>query len=176
MSIRWYQGSTSSPISMEYSLLNTNYADSGTISGSFTTNSTTGKVFLGIKSSSSTGSMFSWDNFTLMITPTVPEAPILTLQSLNSESTSVKLSWTPPYDGGSSITNYKIYQRVTQNSITSTTIDGLTIEDTNITMSNLNYNVTYTFTIEAINKLGSSSKSIAKTITPMNVIPPNYWG
>ncbi len=92
--------------------------------------------------------------------PTVPSAPT-SLNSADIGNTSFTLSWTAPYNGGSAITGYKIYDDgsyyTSTTGATSKSVTGLTAGSTS------------TWTVKATNAVGDSAASTGKSVTQTNV-------
>lgn len=93
---------------------------------------------------------------------TVPSAP--TSLAAAAANASAILSWTAPFDGGSSITNYNIYR------------DGLLLAttgtNTSFTVNSLTNGVAYAFNVTAVNALGESAPSTGASVTPGSVPNP----
>jgi fibronectin type 3 domain-containing protein len=99
-------------------------------------------------------------------TATVPSAP-QNLQ-LSSSDQQIVLTWNAPADdGGSAITNYKIYRGTTSGSETYLTTVGnvLTYTDTGLTNG-----VTYYYQVSAVNSAGEGLKSNEASATPTHTI------
>jgi PKD repeat protein len=96
--------------------------------------------------------------------PTVPGAPKLTA-SLTSGSTTANLSWTPPDNGGSPITGYKVYRKHSGGAFTLiATVPVTSYSDTTSAAGDV-YHVT------AVNQAGEGP--YCADVTPTVVVPPN---
>ncbi len=162
--IEEYQGSTTSGTSTPVDTHST--GTSATVSG--LANGTTYTFTVEAVNSVGTGPASG----SLSTTPgaTVPGAPSLT--SATAGNGTVDLSWSAPSDdGGSSITDYVIEEY--QGSDTSGTATLVDAKSTGIsaTVSGLRNGTTYTFTVEAVNSVGTSPASTSLTATPAAVVP-----
>ena len=98
-----------------------------------------------------------------------PGAPNLT--DATPGRTSVTLSWTPPAsDGGSMITDYRIYRSTASGAETFLTRVGVktTFTDTGVTGGS-----TYYYRVSAVNGVGESAQSNELSATPIPPIPPD---
>lgn len=92
--------------------------------------------------------------------PTVPGAPVL---SATTASGSAHLSWTAPSDGGSPITNYRIYRGTTSGGETLlTTVGNVTSHDD----GGLLNGATYYYQVSAVNAVGEGGLSNEVSVTP----------
>ena len=87
--------------------------------------------------------------------PTVPAAP--TAVTATAGSTSAVISWTAPADGGSPLTSYRITPYLAGVAQASVTVTG-NPPATTVTINGLAVS-TYTFTVSAINAIGTSVES-----------------
>ena len=83
------------------------------------------------------------------------------------DGTTVTLSWTAPYDGGSSITSYNIYRGLDAGS--TSLIDNTT--SVGYTDSGLDYATTYYYRVSAVNIIGEGVQSGAVSVTTSDVFP-----
>ena len=92
----------------------------------------------------------------------------------------MSLSWNvPASDGGSAITNYKVYRGTTSGAYTSSGLVGSAA--TSFTVTGLTNGTTYYFAVAAINSVGEGSKSSEISKTSTNPCTPgsqpfNYTG
>jgi Fibronectin type III domain len=108
-------------------------------------------------------SMVSWS-----AQVTAPAAPVLTATPGN---TTVHLSWTIPNDGGSTITNYKIYKGTTSGGETLlTTVSGST---TTYDDNGLTNGQTYYYQVSAVNAINEGPRSNEAPATPQASSVPN---
>ncbi len=99
-----------------------------------------------------------------VIVYTIPAAPIPASQPATAGNGYVNLKWNAPSNnGGSAITNYKIYRGTTSGAETLLTTIGnmLTYNDTNV-----NNGQTYYYKISAVNSAGESANSSVISATP----------
>jgi hypothetical protein len=91
---------------------------------------------------------------------TVPGAPTLSASAGNAV---VHLTWTAPSNGGSSITNYKVYRATTSGAETLLTTLGnvISFDDTAVTNG-----TTYFYKVSAVNGVGEGSQSNEASATP----------
>ena len=91
---------------------------------------------------------------------TVPGAPTLSASAGNAV---VHLSWTAPSDGGSPITNYKVYRATSSGAETLlTTLGNVTsYDDTTVTNG-----TTYYYKVSAVNGVGEGAQSNEASATP----------
>ena len=100
---------------------------------------------------------------------TVPDAP--TGVTATPSVHSVALAWTAPFDGGSPITGYNVFEGTTSGGESSTAVNGsVLIVVTNTVVTELTTGTPYYFTVEAVNSLGSSPASSEASATPSD--PP----
>jgi predicted phage tail protein len=101
----------------------------------------------------------------------VPSVP-LDLQAVAGHG-QITLTWTPPTsDGGSSLVGYAIYEVDSSGSSAVIAVnDG---SATTFTVESLMSSRSYTFTVQAVNKVGNSLPSNEVTATPANNIPQPY--
>ena len=99
----------------------------------------------------------------------VPAAPTALIGTAGAEQ--VSLSWTPPFDNGSSITDYK-YNINSGTYISTGSLD----PSTNVT--NLTNGTSYTFKVLAVNAVGDGAESSSTSATPTAVpgAPTNLTG
>ena len=103
------------------------------------------------------------DSICVVTAATVPSAPLNPIWA-SSASGQVTINWSAPTsNGGSSITNYKVYRGVTSGGETLLTTLGnvLTITDTGLTN-----NVLYYYKISAVNSVGEGSQSTEVSAIP----------
>lgn len=94
--------------------------------------------------------------------PTVPGAPTLSAMAGNG---SAHLSWNAPLDGGSPITNYKIYRGTTSGGeILITSVGSVTTYDD----GGLINGTTYYYQVSAVNAVGEGSRSSEVSVTPQS--------
>ncbi|MEM3488442.1 MAG: Ig-like domain-containing protein [Nitrososphaerota archaeon] len=118
------------------------------------------------------GGVVKQQQVTLIVQPvaTVPSAPQNLMATAGDGR--VTLTWSPPAsDGGSTITNYKIYRRTSSTSQTliATVGNVLTYTDTSVTNG-----VTYYYQVSAVNSVGEGSKSNEASATPTSTPPPDF--
>ncbi|MHB8606241.1 MAG: protease pro-enzyme activation domain-containing protein, partial [Thermoplasmatota archaeon] len=101
-------------------------------------------------------------------TPTVPGAP--TGFTATAASGQVSLSWTAPANGGSAITNYKIYRATTSGSETSYSQTGGS--NTSYVDKKVTNGVTYYYKVSAVNAVGEGAKSAEASATPNAATAP----
>jgi fibronectin type 3 domain-containing protein len=96
----------------------------------------------------------------------VPGAPTLSASAGNAV---VHLSWTAPSNGGSSITNYKVYRATTSGAETLlTTLGNVTsYDDTAVTNG-----TTYFYKVSAVNAVGEGAQSNEASATPQAITVP----
>jgi hypothetical protein len=97
--------------------------------------------------------------------PTVPGAPALTATGGNGI---VHLSWNAPANGGSTISNYKIYKDTTSGSETMLTTLGNVASFDDTAVSN---GTTYYYKVSAVNGVGEGPLSTEAAATPAS--PPS---
>ncbi len=142
----------------------------GTVSitsdGAFTYTPTAG--FTGtdsFKYSETNGHGTSKATVTIHVTPTVPGAP--PKPTVTPGNGSVKVTWTAPTDGGSTISHYTVTASGTG---TGTGKTCTTTGTTSCTVTGLTNGTAYTFTVVAKNAVGPGSSSPASTpVTPATV-------
>jgi len=130
-----------------------------------TTYSYTVSAFDGVGNISATSSIAST---TTLGAPTVPTAP----QSLSatSQNTQVSLAWSAPSsNGGSSLTQYLVYDRTTGSS-TFALYATTTASQTTSTVASLTNGQSYDFEVLAQNSIGTSTASNVVSSTP-NTVP-----
>lgn len=91
---------------------------------------------------------------------TVPGAPALSASAGNAV---VHLTWTAPSDGGSAITNYKVYRGTSSGGETSLTTLGNVTSYDDTAVSN---GTSYFYKVSAVNGVGEGSLSNEATATP----------
>lgn len=92
--------------------------------------------------------------------PTVPGAPTLSASAGNAV---VHLSWTAPSDGGSPITNYKVYRSTSSGAETLlTTLGNVTTYDDGAVTNG----TTYFYKVSAVNAVGEGAQSNEVNATP----------
>jgi hypothetical protein len=94
--------------------------------------------------------------------PTVPGAPTVTATGGNGV---VHLVWNAPSDGGSAITNYKVYRGTSSGTETLLTTLGTTTSFDDTAVSN---GTTYYYKISAVNSVGEGSSSTEVSATPVS--------
>ena len=102
---------------------------------------------------------------TANIPPTVPSAPLNTMAS--SGVGSARLTWSPPAsDGGSAITNYKVYRGTvsSEETLLVTLGDVLAYTDNGLTNGQ-----TYWYEVSAVNAVGEGARSNEVSATPSTV-------
>jgi hypothetical protein len=110
-----------------------------------------------------TGSLVGLTNTAVITTPGIP-----TDVNATSGNAQVILSWTAPSDGGSVITGYEItYSPVGSIASPITVSDGAA---TSFTVTGLTNGTTYTFSIKAINFIGSSGSSSSVVAVPTIIV------
>ena len=97
-----------------------------------------------------------------------------TVSASNTNSQNINISWTAPYNGGSSITAYNVYRCDSSGNILttlSTTATGTSFTDTSGTIG-----VSYTYRLEAKNAIGTGTVSSQSSIvqTPGAPSPPTF--
>ncbi len=97
--------------------------------------------------------------------PTVPGAPVL---SATSTSALVHLSWTVPSDGGSTITNYKLYRTNGDVRVLLATLDAVTSYDD----STVTAGITYSYEVSAVNAVGEGALSNRVDVMPQVATAP----
>ncbi len=101
--------------------------------------------------------------------PPVPSAP----QNLaaTAGNAQVALSWqAPASNGGSSITNYKVYRGVTSNNLTLLTTLGVVLAYTDTSVTN---GTTYYYQVTAVNSGGEGPVSNQVSAQPVTPVPPS---
>ena len=118
------------------------------------------------------GGTVSQPNPVASVQPTIPDAPILV--SAAGANLSIVLSWIPPPDSGSAITDY----RYTTDTGATKTYKTLGTTDTTATITTLSSSSTalvngtsYTVSIVAINSIGTSIPSASLTAIPAITVP-----
>jgi len=109
-------------------------------------------------------------NFQQTSTPTAPSAPQNLVATAGDGR--VTLSWSAPSsDGGSAITNYRIYRRTssTSQSLIATVGNVLSYTDTSVTNG-----VTYYYQVSAVNSVGEGPKSNEASATPTSTPQPDF--
>ena len=111
-----------------------------------------------------TGLPSSPSNAVTPAAPTVPGSPTnVTATPGNSQAA---VTWTAPANGGSPITSYTITPYIGNTAQTATTITG-SPPATSATINNLTNGTAYTFTVTAINAIGTGLPSVASNaVTP----------
>jgi titin len=95
--------------------------------------------------------------------PTVPDAPSDLAIANGDEEGSVDLSWSAPYDGGTSITGYEYVLTVDGEEQ-----DAVVVNGTTATVTGLQPNVSVSFTVRAINNRGYSDSAESDSfVTPI---------
>ena len=95
-----------------------------------------------------------------------PSAPTNVIATPLDGNGDVKVSWIEPVDnGGSPITSYTIRRSPVGVGITKTVGNS-----TNATVTGLDKDISYTFTVVAANEVGNSAESVASPSAPTNVI------
>jgi hypothetical protein len=110
------------------------------------------------------------------VTLIVQPSPTLPTEPQNLVATAgdgrVTLSWSAPRsDGGSAITNYRIYRRTssTSQSLIATVDNVLSYTDTSVTNG-----VTYYYQVSAVNSVGEGPKSNEASATPTSTPQPDF--
>jgi hypothetical protein len=99
--------------------------------------------------------------------PTVPGAPALSATAGNA---SVSLSWTAPPNGGSAITNYKVYRGTSSGGETLLTTLGNVTSYTDTAVTN---GTTYYYQVSAVNAIGEGARSNEVSAQPTAPQPPS---
>jgi len=100
---------------------------------------------------------------TFTLTVTVPQIPVITsVESLNS---SIRVNFTPPYDGGAAITDYKY---ILNNSVADSSAVSIVLVGGTFIIPNLTNGTTYKVKMQAVNSVGTSD---LPTVYSSNVIP-----
>src|SRR3989440_149570 len=105
-------------------------------------------------------------------TPTAPATPPGAPQGLSASpgDATVTLTWSAPSsNGGSPITNYRIYRGTTSNGETLKTTIGNVLTYTDTTVTN---GVTYYYQVSAVNNVGEGPRSNEASATPSAPPPP----
>jgi fibronectin type 3 domain-containing protein len=98
--------------------------------------------------------------------PTVPAAPALTATGGNGV---VHLTWNAPANGGSTISNYKVYKGTTSGGETALTTLGNVASFDDTAVSN---GTTYYYKVSAVNGVGEGPLSTEASATPVAPPPP----
>jgi hypothetical protein len=98
--------------------------------------------------------------------PTVPGTPVLSATAGNA---SVSLSWTAPANGGSAITNYKVYRGTSSGGETLLTTLGDVSAYTDTAVTN---GTTYYYQVSAVNAVGEGARSNEVSARPTAPQPP----
>ncbi len=102
------------------------------------------------------------------VTQTVPTAPMLFAQPGNDV---VHLSWSAPStDGGSALTKYKVYQRLTTGNYSATPLATLSATTRTYDDSTVSNGTTYAYKVTAVNGVGTSPASEEQSATPKATI------
>jgi subtilisin family serine protease len=139
-------------------------ASPATVSSAITANATTGHVS---NPGSGTPNLLDYTGF-ISGAPTSPGAPTLSATAGNA---TVHLSWTAPSDGGSAITNYKIYRGTTSGGEDPTplvTVGNVTSYDDNTVVNG----TMYFYKVSAVNVVGEGTPSNETSATPQALTVP----
>lgn len=147
---------------------NTSTQSTGSSSASYTfTGLTVARAYTFTVAATNAAGTGSYSSSSNSITPyTAPGAPTIGTPSISASSTSATVNWTAPTStGGSAITGYSIV------SSPATTTQSAGSSATSMTFTGLTYGTSYTFTVAAVNAIGtgtysSSSSSITPYTTP----------
>ncbi|MDP9300071.1 MAG: S8 family serine peptidase [Actinomycetota bacterium] len=131
-------------------------ASPATVSSAITANATTNHVS---NPGSGTPNLLVYTGF-IGGGPTAPGTSTLSAMAGNA---TVHLSWTAPSDGGSAITNYKIYRGTTSGGETLLATVG---NVTSYKDSGLTNGTTYFYQVSAVNALGEGSRSNEVSVIP----------
>ena len=93
---------------------------------------------------------------------TVPVEPVITATAQEGQ---VNLSWTAPADGGAALTDYIIQYKPTASTAWTTFPDTVTVNTTQ-NIQSLTNGTAYDFRVYAVNSVGTSMPSPARTATP----------
>jgi hypothetical protein len=104
-----------------------------------------------------------------LVTPNTPNAPTATVTSASS----VTVNWSAPSDTGPAITGYQVNDTDTTTSATATDVCPTSDSSTavNCSVTGLTPGDTYTFTVAAINIVGTGNFSAASTGLLVNAVP-----
>ncbi len=99
------------------------------------------------------------------VTPTVPDPP--TLDTATPGDTTVDLSWSAPYDGGSALTGYNIYSGISSGG--ETLLDNVGAGTTVYNDTGLTNGTVYFYKVSAVNIVGESALSNELSATPATI-------
>ena len=100
----------------------------------------------------------------------VPDAPIITSATRQTNNTDAILSFTTPETWGSEIITYNI---ISTPSAVNTTVTPAAYTG-NVTLTGLNAGTTYTFAVTATNGVGTSPSNITSSVSPLTLLL-NYF-
>jgi hypothetical protein len=103
-----------------------------------------------------------------------PPAPPTNVRATPGDG-SVTVSWTAPDNGGSAITSYTVTPYIGASAQTPATVTGSPLW-TSTTINGLTNGTAYTFTVTAINAVGTSPESSASAATTPSATAGGQWG
>lgn len=96
----------------------------------------------------------------------IPNPPVIT--SVVPGSTSIRVHFTAPYNGGSAITGYRY---ILNNSVSDAAAVSATVVDSSFVITGLINGTTYTVRMQAINTIGTSASSVVSSAVVPRTVP-----